>query len=1037
VTKGRFFRLASAALATGAVAVALPQGRSLMRAQQPAPAAAPPQAQSIRFTTLPGFSIERVVPTDKLDSYVAMTFDSLGRLVVSKENDHPRLLIDADGGGVFEGEKIISDKVRNCQGLWFEGLTLYGHCAPGQLPAPDEPAQSGLYEMKDTNGDDVTDTFAQLSRYVGGIQEHGPHAIRRGPDGAMTLMLGNNTFVLDETMIDPLSPLRGSGESQLLPALPDGRGFGPSVKEFLHGVIASFDRDTKKYTLLVGGLRNAYDHAFNLEGEVFTFDSDMEWDINMPWYREVRSVHGVPGGNYGYRNGSGKFPPYYLDSLPPLREVERGSPVGVEFYQHHVYPKEFHDAYLEADWSRGRLLWTPLQKNGATYKALKEKDELVHGEPLNITDIEVGPDGFVYFTIGGRLTEGGVFRVRYTAPASVKSAATKPPDGVLALVRQPQPLSSWGWAALEKAKASMGDRWRTELETLARNSSGAGVSGEDRAAAVLLLQRHGPQPGAELLKALMADKHADVRAATVFVAGAQSGDAARAIAAAALKDADPMVKRRAAEALVRHGLSADKPRFAPVADIHALLNSPDRFVRYAGRLALVRTPRSEWANRALAETNPVGAIEGFVALTETAGSDADVEPVIKKQLALVRKSDLSVDNRLRLLRSLQLAAIAVDTVSPELRRQVHDALIGQFPAKDERVSRELALLLAWAGQPEAVAKILAAIPSGEENQLLQIHYVYALRTMPQGWTKAQKTQLMDWFAKAVAWRGGASFPGFVNLLFDESLKFFDESEKKLAYEKVPQFAPLSEAEIAAAAERAAAMRAAFLAAQQPAAGQGNAGAAAGAQRGTTAAGQGAPPASPQTGAQPGTPARRPAAQSFGLAKVAEAANARAVGVKAISREELAEELIFTPQRQAPSPEAGRVVYEKVCAACHRFGSIGTDIGPDLTTISSRFQKKDIVESILYPSKAISDQYDVTMIETTDGEILSGMLVREDAQKLSMRTADQFGRPFEVAKSKIKKRQKSPISMMPEGLVDEFSIQQIAGLIAFMQGTPPK
>jgi putative heme-binding domain-containing protein len=1030
VTKGRFFRLASVALAAGAVAVALPQGRTLTRAQQPAQPDAPSQAQSIRFTTLPGFSIERVVPADKLDSYIAMTFDSLGRLVVSKENDHPRLMLDADGDGVFEGEKIITDKVRNCQGLWFDARTLYGHCAPGQVPAPDEPAQSGLYEMTDTNGDDVTDTFEQLSSYVGGIQEHGPHAIRRGPDGAMTVMLGNNTFVLDETMIDPLSPLRGSGESQLLPALPDGRGFGPSVKEFLHGVIARFDRDTKKYTLLVGGLRNAYDHAFNLGGEVFTFDSDMEWDINLPWYREVRSVHGVPGGNYGYRNGSGKFPPYYLDSLPPLREVERGSPVGVEFYQHHVYPEEFHDAYLEADWSRGRLLWTPLQRHGATYKALKEKDELVHGEPLNITDIEVGLDGFAYFTIGGRLTEGGIFRVRYTAPPSQKSPAPKP-DGVLALVRQPQPLSSWGWAALEKAKASMGDRWHTELEALARNSSAAGIAGEDRATALLLLQRHGPQPGAELLKALIADKNADVRAATVFVAGAQSGDAAKAIAAAALKDADPMVKRRAAEALIRQGLSPHQPSFAPIADIRALLNSPDRFVRYAGRLALVRTPRAEWVDRALAETNPLGAIEGFVAIIQTAGSDADLEPVIKKQLDLVRKRDLSLENRLRLLRSLQLAAIALDTISPELRRQVHNALIGQFPAKDERVSRELALLLAWAGQPEAVTKILAAMPSGDENQLLQIHYVYALRMMPEGWTKEQKTQLMDWFAKAVAWRGGASFPGFVNLLFDESLKFFDESEKRLAYEKVPQFAPLSEAEIAAAAERAAAMRAAFLAAQQPAGGQGKTGAAA------QAGGQPGAQASPQAGAQPGTPARRPPAQSSGLAKVAEAANVRAVGVKAISREELAEELIFTPQRQPPSPEAGRVVYEKVCATCHRFGSIGTDIGPDLTTISSRFQKKDIVESILYPSKAISDQYDVTMIETTDGEILSGMLVREDAQTLHMRTADQFGRPFEVAKSKIKKRQKSPISMMPEGLVDDFSIQQIAGLIAFMQSTPPK
>ena len=73
-----------------------------------------------------------------------------------------------------------------------------------------------------------------------------------------------------------------------------------------------------------------------------------------------------------------------------------------------------HDALLEADWSRGRLLYTPLTRKGASYTAASARTELVHGEPLNITDVEVGPDGLVYFTTGGRTTEGGVFRVTYS-----------------------------------------------------------------------------------------------------------------------------------------------------------------------------------------------------------------------------------------------------------------------------------------------------------------------------------------------------------------------------------------------------------------------------------------------------------------------------------------------------------------------------------------------------------------------------------------------------------------------------------------------
>ena len=85
------------------------------------------------------------------------------------------------------------------------------------------------------------------------------------------------------------------------------------------------------------------------------------------------------------------------------------------------------------------------------------------------------------------------------------------------------------------------------------------------------------------------------------------------------------------------------------------------------------------------------------------------------------------------------------------------------------------------------------MPKDNTNQQLQLHYVHALRTVKDGWTPAQKTQLMDWYAKAITWRGGASFPGFINLLFDASLQTFTPEEKKLAYEKVPQFAPLTEA----------------------------------------------------------------------------------------------------------------------------------------------------------------------------------------------------------------------------------------------------
>src|SRR5688500_17873168 len=173
------------ALAIAGMAVA---GVSLLPAR---PAGqAPNQAQmvtqtvaGVKFSTLPGFVIERMNPPDKSDSYVALTFDSQGRLVVSKEQDHPRLLLDNDKDGIYESEKVLTDKVRNCQGLWFDGRSMYGSCVHVQMAeeasvAAKQPAgrgnrPAGVFRMDDTNGDDVAETLETLGM-AGGIQEHGP-----------------------------------------------------------------------------------------------------------------------------------------------------------------------------------------------------------------------------------------------------------------------------------------------------------------------------------------------------------------------------------------------------------------------------------------------------------------------------------------------------------------------------------------------------------------------------------------------------------------------------------------------------------------------------------------------------------------------------------------------------------------------------------------------------------------------------------------------------------------------------------------------
>lgn len=145
----------------------------------------------------------------------------------------------------------------------------------------------------------------------------------------------------------------------------------------------------------------------------------------------------------------------------------------------------------------------------------------------------------------------------------------------------------------------------------------------------------------------------------------------------------------------------------------------------------------------------------------------------------------------------------------------------------------------------------------------------------------------------------------------------------------------------------------------------------------------------------------------------------------------------TKQEQAGTPDAGRPIFEKMCATCHRFGeAIGKDVGPDLTTIASRFKKQDVLESILWPSKVISDQYKSEMFEMKDGKIVSGVIVRENANSVFVRTPDSPERPVAVPKAEIANRAESTVSLMPAGLLDGYNQTDISNLLAFVLAPPP-
>lgn len=173
-----------------------------------------------------------------------------------------------------------------------------------------------------------------------------------------------------------------------------------------------------------------------------------------------------------------------------------------------------------------------------------------------------------------------------------------------------------------------------------------------------------------------------------------------------------------------------------------------------------------------------------------------------------------------------------------------------------------------------------------------------------------------------------------------------------------------------------------------------------------------------------------------LSSIAGALGARPAQQSALTREQLFDRLLAEPPPPSSADE-GRQVYDKLCAQCHKFGAIGKEVGPDLTTVTSRLKKKDIVESILWPSKTISDQYEMALIQTKTGDVISGMVQRENAQAVFMVTAEAPDKPVRVLKAQIAERKKSTVSIMPEGLVDTLGIGPVSSLVTFLLGRPPR
>jgi putative heme-binding domain-containing protein len=380
---------------------------------------APTVSPAAEITVPPGFKVERLHALDDHEgSWVALCSDPQGRLIASDAGGGLVRITPPPIGGDPAATRLepIALDIGHANGLLWAFDSLYVMvCEEGV-----HGHGSGVYRVRDTDGDDRLDSVEFLRKIHGG-GDHGPHALVLSPDGASITVVCGNATRMTEIRHHRVPPVWK--DDLALPKLT-GHGFmlgagGPA------GYFARMSPDGSEWTLFAAGFRNQYDAAYNRHGELFTYDADMEWDIGMPWYRPTRVNHVVDGTEAGWRSVSGKWPEYYADSLPPVINVGRGSPTGVAFGYGTRFPAKWQEALFIADWTYGKLYAVHLRESGASYKASQEV--FLEGRGVKPTDIAVGPrDGALYFCGGSRRSNSGLYRVTYVGP---ESTAEPPPAG--------------------------------------------------------------------------------------------------------------------------------------------------------------------------------------------------------------------------------------------------------------------------------------------------------------------------------------------------------------------------------------------------------------------------------------------------------------------------------------------------------------------------------------------------------------------------------------------------------------------------------
>ena len=947
-----------------------------------------PQKQLEQLRVAEGFEIQLFASDPDIAKPIQSNWDTRGRLWVATSSVYPQLepgevandkiviLEDTDGDGRADKSTVFAD-----------GLLI----PTGVLPAGNGAYianSTELLYMEDTDGDDVADTREViLSGFGTEDTHHILHTLRHGPAGYIYF---NQSIYIHSNIETPWGPRHLDG-----------------------GGIWRFRPDTLELEVWVRGFVNPWGHRINKWGQQFATDGAYGEGVNYIF----------PGAAFVTAVGADRI----------LKGLSPGQPkhCGLEILGGAHLPEDYRGTFLTNDFRGNRVNRFVVEESQSGYVA-RQVEDLIWTDHVAFRPIDasMGPDGAIYISDWynpiiqhGEVDfrdprrdriHGRIWRVtrKDSPPLERVNLMEATPERLIEGLASTSP---WENRAARQRIHERGEEMLPHLETTLQKLDPNSPNFEQLRLEHLWARQSLGVFDDELLEDVLTsqDHHARAAAVRVLVDGAQTLESVADRLSRAVNDEHPQVRLEAINGLrLWNGPDATQRALA------ALNHPMDDNLDFA--LALTaRETQAQWLPRLAEQPDYLGSVRQLVYALNAAARPEVVPPALKlwNDATLTTEDATAITEVIgRFGNAEQLGVLASEETLADASRRA-PALAALLNAARTRniVPTNLKNLL----------PLLAEAPESVRVQVAELIGRAQLEDAPKRLSAMLSDDSVPRAVRVGALAGLAADqrPAALELLTNAAQAHPDAGLRVQA--------------LAAWARRdtvAAALAAVDFLAKQATEDQTNQLISSiltlpkGAEALTAALeSKTLPPATAAAALRTVSTASR---KSEALVEALRAAGNVAPVMENLSPDQL-KKMIGDIQSLGDA-KRGELVYRQEdlqCIKCHAIGGSGGLIGPDLTSIGATAQPDYLIESLLKPSEKIKEGYHTTTVVRDDGTVVSGVLIRKTEEELVLR--DNNGVEITIPADVIEEEVISPVSLMPQGLMEKIRRDELVDLLAFL------